>query len=388
MTPEGPSVSLRNNRYLERELMEIHESQQESLQRQEDRRLETKSRRDARNRESTVYNGLDENCAICTDTFDRGDWCYRVLCNHVFHKDCWLRGMQANSQDQSCPNCRGPGHVKAEFRHMGVDNAEEAARNMNAASSDVHGNVHSAEPQRQRQPLYNPFINEWPDTPWRQHPVPEDGRQAEVLLTAAQLAEWSSSWSMDDPEEYFQKRSAEAAEAVHLKQASKTKLPGRLSFLVDLGSRINVIGSDTDQEFKQAINDAGRKVTRKSRESVLNVNGVGKGSAQCYEKATYEVAVKYADKGAQLDEFTANIATGSGSSLPAIYGSESMQDKDAVIILRRGQEIIAFPGEGGYKIQWSPGTKLCPMTPAPSGHLVVQCDRFDDIRNDTDRAMT
>ena len=93
-------------------------------------------------------------------------------------------------------------------------------------------------------------------------------------------------------------------------------------------------------------------------------------------------------KGAQLDEFTANIATGSGSSLPAIYGSESMQDKDAVIILRRAQEIIAFPGEGGYKIQWSPGTKLCPMTPAPSGHLVVQCDHFDDIRNDTDRAMT
>ena len=88
-------------------------------------------------------------------------------------------------------------------------------------------------------------------------------------------------------------------------------------------------------------------MTHKSRESVLNVNGVGKGSAQCYEKATYEVAVKYADKGAQLDEFTANIATGSGSSLPAIYGSESMQDKDAVIILRRGQEIIAFPGEGG-----------------------------------------
>ena len=105
--------------------------------------------------------------------------------------------------------------VKAEFRNMGVYNAEEAARTMNAASSAVHGNVHSAEPQQQqqrqwqRQPVYNPFVKEWPDAPWAQpvpddapwtQPVPEDDRQAEVLLTAEQLAGWSSSWFMDDPD--------------------------------------------------------------------------------------------------------------------------------------------------------------------------------------------
>ena len=56
-----------------------------------------------------------------------------------------------------------------------------------------------------------------------------------------------------------------------------------------------------------------------------------------------------------------------------------MQDKDAVIVLRKGQELIAFPGEGGYKIEWSPGTQVCPLTKAPSGHLVVQCDHFNDV---------
>ena len=54
-----------------------------------------------------------------------------------------------------------------------------------------------------------------------------------------------------------------------------------------------------------------------------------------------------------------------------------MQDKDSAIILRKGQEINAFPGPGGYKIEWSPGTKLVPMIPAPSGHLVIPCDHFD-----------
>jgi len=60
-------------------------------------------------------------------------------------------------------------------------------------------------------------------------------------------------------------------------------------------------------------------------------------------------------------------------------GADSMQEKDAVLILRQGKEFIAFPGPGGYKIEWSPGTKLLPMIPAPSGHLVIPCDRFAEL---------
>ena len=56
-----------------------------------------------------------------------------------------------------------------------------------------------------------------------------------------------------------------------------------------------------------------------------------------------------------------------------------MQDKDAVILLRKGKEIIAFPGPGGYEVKWSLGTKLLPMVPAPSGHLVIPCDKFQEI---------
>ena len=56
-----------------------------------------------------------------------------------------------------------------------------------------------------------------------------------------------------------------------------------------------------------------------------------------------------------------------------------MEEKDSVLILRKGKQMIAFPGPGGYKIEWSPGTNLLPMIPAPSGHLVIPCDLFEEL---------
>ena len=64
---------------------------------------------------------------------------------------------------------------------------------------------------------------------------------------------------------------------------------------------------------------------------------------------------------AHLDVFQASIAPGNGADLPAILGANTMQDRDAVIILRRGKEQLVLPGPQGYRITWSPGTKTFPM---------------------------
>ena len=58
-----------------------------------------------------------------------------------------------------------------------------------------------------------------------------------------------------------------------------------------------------------------------------------------------------------------------------------MQAQDAVIVLRKGQDSIVLLGEGGYKIHWSEGSKVIPLKPAPSGHLVIQCDSFEGARS-------
>ena len=102
--------------------------------------------------------------------------------------------------------------------------------------------------------------------------------------------------------------------------------------MVDLGSRINVIGADTDREFRQKAAAHGHHVWYRERPT-LNVNGVGKGSAQCHQIGTYPVAVDFTGDGPSMHQFEANVATGSGSHLPAIYGCASMQEQGADLIL-------------------------------------------------------
>ena len=184
----------------------------------------------------------------------------------------------------------------------------------------------------------------------------------------------SSSSSHNLPEETFTYQHSQTP-------GSRTKLMDRNSMLVDLGSLINVVGANTAKDFKNTARKAGYETTVEKRSNRLNVNGVGKGSAPCDTQGTFPIAVQYKEQPTQLDSYKANIAEGSGANLPAILGSRSMQDKDAVLLLRQGSEVMAFPGPGGYKIEWSPGTKLLPMKPAPSGHLVIPCDNFSTLPN-------
>ncbi len=58
---------------------------------------------------------------------------------------------------------------------------------------------------------------------------------------------------------------------------------------------------------------------------------------------------------------------------------------------RSGSEKLSFPGPGGYEIQWSPGTRHFNLQPAQSGHLMIPCDDFGNIANESvlpDNPMT
>ena len=67
-----------------------------------------------------------------------------------------------------------------------------------------------------------------------------------------------------------------------------------------------------------------------------------------------------------------------------------MEARGALIILRDGNKCMAFPGPGGYRIEWSAGTKIIPMENSPSGHLVIPCDTFEkaEVVNDTHAFFT
>ena len=94
-------------------------------------------------------------------------------------------------------------------------------------------------------------------------------------LTTAQWNEWLNSWSSMSPEDYFDQQvpdnwadvtrihlatsraTSSNTGSVHLKQASKTKTPGKNTILVDLGSNVNIIGRNTTRDFVAAAETAG-----------------------------------------------------------------------------------------------------------------------------------
>ena len=56
-----------------------------------------------------------------------------------------------------------------------------------------------------------------------------------------------------------------------------------------------------------------------------------------------------------------------------------MKGKQGVLEMSEGKERLTFPGPGGYKIEWSPGTLYIPLVAAPSGHLIMPCGDFDKV---------
>ena len=154
--------------------------------------------------------------------------------------------------------------------------------------------------------------------------------------------------------------------------------------LVDLGSKYNIMGTETKNEFNQRLEPLGHQIKYSRPSKPLMVGGIGAGSSPCNELAEVPIAVQYQEEAPRLDTYTAHVASGTAADTPAIWGLDSMQDKDTVLILRKGKETIAFPGPGGYEIKWSPGTKLLSMEKAPSGHLLIPCDQFEKVKGKSD----
>ena len=146
---------------------------------------------------------------------------------------------------------------------------------------------------------------------------------------------------------------------------------------------MNTIGRNTYDAFKNKAEQAGQEVFVRKRRRI-NLTGVGSGSSPCDEKAKIPIAVRFENERPTVDILKSNIADGSGADLPAILGNVSMVKKDAVMILRHGKEQLVFPGPGGYKIQWSPGTKRLNMTLSPSGHYVIPCDEWNEATTSKD----
>ena len=66
-----------------------------------------------------IFEGLDEACSICVETFRHGERVCRLSCRHMFHAGCWESALRYTGASGitprrlNCPNCRGAGTVIA-----------------------------------------------------------------------------------------------------------------------------------------------------------------------------------------------------------------------------------------------------------------------------------
>ena len=161
--------------------------------------------------------------------------------------------------------------------------------------------------------------------------------------------------------------------------ASTRLLDGRHGLLVDPGAWSNLVGERWAQEVAAKAMSSGHTPSQKKMNQPFTVQGVGKGTNEAKWEVHLPIAINDDDGNTRLHEYRAPTVGGKGKELPALLGLESMSKQKAVLEMTEGSEYLTFPGEGGYKIEWSPGTKRYKLERPPSGHLILPCDAFNEL---------
>jgi len=158
-----------------------------------------------------------------------------------------------------------------------------------------------------------------------------------------------------------------------------TQLPdGRLSIIVDPGAWTNLAGKTWALKQAERAHRAGHVTKQKQMDRPLAVQGVGDGFQHAKWEAMIPIACKMGDT-TKLNAFEAPTLEGSGTEVPALLGLRSIRKHNGVLETKPGSERLTFPGPGGYKIEWGPGSEHFDLETAPSGHLVIPCDSFAEV---------
>ena len=113
----------------------------------------------------------------------------------------------------------------------------------------------------------------------------------------------------------------------------------------------------------------------------LNVQGVGNGSQACKFKLACPIAIPHTDGKSHLHRITTPIVEGSGAELPGLLGLRSLETDRA--ILDTDERVLHFPGPGDVEINLPPGSVSIPLEKAPSGHLVIPIDNYEQVTGST-----
>ncbi|CAJ1434401.1 unnamed protein product [Effrenium voratum] len=158
----------------------------------------------------------------------------------------------------------------------------------------------------------------------------------------------------------------------------KTRLDGnRVGLLVDPGAHDNLIGSRTLEKLTLQVGPhRERPLTRK-----LTIEGVGRGAQEATIAAQVPIWMTDEQGGELHGSFNAPVVP--DSELPPLLGLRSLMAKSAVLDM--GTERLIIPGDGGLRVQASPGTIVLPLQVSESGHLILEVDTWMQFPDEESR---
>ena len=270
--------------------------------------------------------GGGDTCPICLAEFERGDIVYTLYCRHTFHQVCLDGHFQHHYGTPAiCPICRRMIDQKEINKWKWLRPVEPKAQPQGTGSDE---SMQSASSQ-----------------PHTVLPIGQGcAGQERTFLVQTQLPD------------------------------------GRMSIIVDPGAWTNLAGGKWVRQLQEKAIKAGHTPKAVKLAKPLEVQGVGKGTQSAIWNTQMPIAISN-DMGKFIPQvFEVPTLEGEdGADVPALLGLRSMRGKSAVLEMAPGKECLTFPGEGGYKIEWSPGTQHYPLTVAPSGHYVIPCDSFHKL---------
>ena len=164
---------------------------------------------------------------------------------------------------------------------------------------------------------------------------------------------------------------------------ASTDLPGgRLGVIVDTGAWTNLWGLHFSQRLAARAIQAQLRPTQERLSRPLHVAGVGNGSQQANWELNIPIATTNRDGTTTQHSMRAPAVEGEGRELPALLGLRSMQASNGVVETGVQQRRLTYPGPGGYEITWAPGAVHFDLESAPSGHLLISVDNYDQLSSD------
>ena len=153
---------------------------------------------------------------------------------------------------------------------------------------------------------------------------------------------------------------------------AQVKIAAGEALLIDPGAFDNLVGSKVVDRVSSLAQAAGHGCAWQKLKQQLSVEGVGKGADHSSDAVLMPVCLADGTPGTYFAPVIPD------SELPALLGLKTLSKYRALIDTHNKQ--LIFVGEGGYKLQLSPGSKAFQLHSAKTGHLMLPCCCWKDAR--------